>query len=526
MDSDEPRSFVFNNKLTYFFSSNSNQPSTSSTSLTRCASISPPFYELYNNYRSLEQEVDDALYALNKMDNPSDVFWDLGLHYCKLLKQFYEGYGHKGKQFDTSMLIEQLTERRRSGEAQKNNKAFLVECFQNIKTEFKNVVRHPSVLSQRVAVANFARIYWVFVRLLFESGFDYLQKANILSVLEKIFKQHINVDKLIRYFETPTMTMNFLSVGMFGTRVLINLGIIARHVLFPTEEEKQLSAWTRLTMEWNKRKADILNHSAWMLVNLVTNFRKLFHLSEAWAGGLTVLFIFVDVITLLYIKNQAHKEYIDKKDEYNAERRAIFAHLKQYPKKVDASLKQLEFIQYQLDSLEMRWKAKKATLDYFLWGTAALMSGFFIMLVANPALVIMGGFVIGILSAAMFLSEKEFTDWQLKRLKLETAIANGEKAPLLEKEATAARNDLIKQMLQYIFVPSLLLASSLIYWPAGLALSVLFVVFKITSAYLKHNEQQQPEMNKINSKAEEEDLSPSVENKEQTGQSSCTSCFF
>lgn len=504
MESDESQSFVLQRKL-QFFSLRSNS-TTVENSLNTTVDIPediPDFQVLYKNSYSLELEMEDILHALKKMNNAPEVLWDYGLYCCDLLESLYLGYGHKSKLHELRLKRRNLQMQKEGNSSEKIHQPFLEKCLQDFRNELislRTLVLHPTALSQKIAVANFARLYWVFLRLFLETGFSMLQKANVLAALEKIFKQHINVDKLIRYLEIPTTTLNYLSVAMFGGRLLINAGIIFRHVCFPTEDEKKLSWQERLKAEWKKRHADMLNHFAWMLINFVTNFRTLFHLSASLAGGLTVLFISIDLLTLYYIKEQAKKEYLTKKNEYNAEKRAIKALMEDDPEQLEDDpeqlrmyLAKLRFIDHQLDSLEINWKAKKATIHYLMIGVSVLMLAFGVMLVANPMLVVLGSFFVGVISAAMFLSEKEFYDWQLKRYQLESAKTNGENTTELEKEVIEARNAYIGKMLKYTLMPGLILATSLVFWPAGVTLAAIFIVYEVVTAIVKHYKEQQNE---------------------------------
>lgn len=454
--------------------------------------------------------MDDVIYALKKMKNAPPVLWDYAEHCCTILEQLYKGYGHQGKLNILSSKRNMLEKQRKIAmnegvlftvKRERNLCTFLTQSlvdFQNAILEVKTMVLHPTVLSQRIAVANFSRLYWAFLRMLFESSFALLQQANILSALEKIFKQHINVDKLIRCMEIPTNTMNFLSVGMFGSRFLLNLGIIGRHVFLPTKQENtpEISRWDRLAFEWKKRHADMLNHLAWMLINLVTNFRKLFHLSSVWAGGLTFFLISVDLVTLVYMRSQAEAEYQEKRSQYADEKEIIRKQLVDEKNQQNREIldKKMKMIELQMDSLEIRWKAEEKTINYFVVGTIFLMAAFGVMLVANPALVVLGSYVLGIVSASMFLAKEDFTEWKVNQLIFEYTDPKEDDYLQKEQMAKQSGNHYLTQMAKYTFVPGLILASGLIYWPIGLTLACSFVLYEIASSYYRHVTQDNSEL--------------------------------
>lgn len=85
----------------------------------------------------------------------------------------------------------------------------------------------------------------------------------------------------------------------------------------------------------------------------------------------------------------------------------------------------------------------------------------------------------------MYLSSDAFSKYQEKSLRLEQA-KDGDYAVAL-KEYEAARNDFIFTMVKNTVMPTLLIATYAICWPAAIALTVLYVGYEIYHAYDQHN---------------------------------------
>src|SRR5690606_11521567 len=133
---------------------------------------------------------------------------------------------------------------------------FLRLLANKIKDGLLDLITTPASLSkleEKVSFSNLVRIYWYFCRTTLKNGFLLAKDVKLIEKLGNLLGKQINVDNIIHTMEAPGDILNFLSVGFFAARFLINASLLLKHTLAPGGEEKALPWQKRLAQEMSKR---------------------------------------------------------------------------------------------------------------------------------------------------------------------------------------------------------------------------------------------------------------------------------
>jgi hypothetical protein len=199
---------------------------------------------ILKHQQALEIEFKELFHLLQKQDNANkDEFW-LYCYYCaSLLEHFHRAYGQNGKEA-YYINIKQQIKKRLHNETVVNKaeeQGFIQSLYQSFLTSYRNLLKSPLHLSQirdHVAYANLCRIYWVFCRLTLTQGLTIANEMHLIEKLDAILGTHTDVDKIIATIQAPTAVINYLSVGFFLARFMIDAGLLIKHTFFPSELEK------------------------------------------------------------------------------------------------------------------------------------------------------------------------------------------------------------------------------------------------------------------------------------------------
>lgn len=457
------------------------------------------YFFVDQNKELIQQEVRDLFNVLEAKRHLDPAFW-LYCYYCAvLLENYHDGYGQKNKVEDYKALQRKI-KTLYNNEKQiddGNVKTFIQSMKDDIITDLGGFITIPLSISKirdKAGLANIWRIYWVFCRFMLEKGLKLTREINLIDKLDDLLGKHTDVDDIIKTFNVPSAVLNVLSVGFFAVRFLINAGLFVKHVAFPSEKERQIPLAVRLRNEWDKRGADMLNHGGWSLVNLITNYNTLFKISGPLAGWIVVGFLWVDIFTLLYKKHRAEKAFLLKRNEYDQEIAELIKEIEENKGNPVVLAKRLEVMREQKKQLEIDWHTKRETYNLMIYATFALMVGFGASMVLTPAVAVIACYFVCVLGVATYLSEGVFADYKNAQLQLKYTdrnAGNSLEIQRLEKNYIAAKEELIKTMVKYSIMPSLLILTYAICWPAALALTVLYVGFEIYQSYKKHQKSQE-----------------------------------
>lgn len=142
----------------------------------------------------------------------------------------------------------------------------------------------------------------------------------------------------------------------------------------------------------------------------------------------------------------------------------------------------------QLAELEVEWKTKKSSLCFAASAAGLLMLGFSAALLFTPPGMVVASFFVCTLAAAIYFTGDSYANYKQKQLRLDHMDFNPKERALALKEYQTARNDFIIKIIKNTFMPTLLIATFAICWPAAVALTVAYLGYEIFSACNKHPE--------------------------------------
>lgn len=448
--------------------------------------------------KTLEEEFTQLFAVLqSQKDENKEAFWVYCYYCATLLETFYKAYSQKGKEAEYSKLKGQI--KNRLFKVKENDpivpERFIDSLKNNFINSFRNLKNAPFHLSQirdYVAYMNLCRLYWVFCRLTLTNAFSLAKELNLIAQLDAVLGTNTDVDKIISVMQAPNKVLNYLSVGFFLMRFVIDSGLLLRHTFFPSEAENknETTAFERFKFELYKRHGNFANDLVWATVNFLTNFNHITHIPNPIAGALTAGFLGFDVGMTLYKCQLAKQEYLTKKAEYREEKKDYDAH--KIPGLTDKErIAYLETLDKQLIELEINWQTKQGTFYFVAAGAALLMFGFSSALIFSPPGMVVASFFVCNLAIAMYLSAGVYSKYQEKSLRLEEAQVSGKELPGTLKEYQAASNDFIYTLGKNAIVPPLVIATFAIYWPAAVLLTVMCIGYEMFHAYNQHQSKEE-----------------------------------
>lgn len=445
------------------------------------------------NHQNLETEFAHLFKALQQQkDENLEVFW-LYCYYCaSMLESFHKAYSQSEKAADFKRIRDQIKERLEKINKKETHKdeVFInhlkIKFQENIKS-LANAPFHIAKIRDYVVYANLCRVYWTFCRLTMVSGLN--ASRELIRQLDILLGTQTNVDQIIATIQAPTGVLYYFSVGLFLARFVVDAAMLVKHTFFPSkadlasESEEKTTRMERFKHELYKRHCNFANDLVWATVNFLSNFNRVVGISDPTAGFLTAAFLVFDVCLLIYKRELGKAEYLDKKAQYELEK-------KYYGEDKSISdaqrLLQLQIIDRQLKELEINWKTKEASIYFNIGAAGMLAAGFAAYLVVSNPVLIVGCFFLGTIGVAMYLTGDTYSTFKNKSLYLEQAQLTDDNVKLALKEYETARNDFIFTMIKNAVIPTVLITTFAICWPAALVLTAMYVGYEFYHAYHQH----------------------------------------
>ncbi|KTD62426.1 hypothetical protein [Legionella shakespearei] len=204
---------------------------------------------LLENQKNIETEFTELFDILQKQDDENkEAFW-LYCYYCaSLLEAYHRAYSQSANDFQAAKEKEYAKSKLRikdrlNGIKKQNDpdEPFIDSLYHSFIGGFNNLFTSPLHISKvrdYVAYANLCRIYATFCRLTLTTGFTLAKELEIIDKLEALLGTHIDVDKIVSVLQAPVGVFNYLSVGFFLARFVIDAGLLIKHTFFPTELEQ------------------------------------------------------------------------------------------------------------------------------------------------------------------------------------------------------------------------------------------------------------------------------------------------
>ncbi len=443
----------------------------------------------------IEEEFRHLYRVLNDEERTQEKDTWLYCYYCCIMLSEY----YKAHQYNSPEKYAEYLKTAETIEHYYTTGAFPKEKLrtwkEHLKADIDDLLSTPFHLSKLrgwLGFSNAYRIAFTFSRLTDQEFFLTLNKyANFLNN-----NLHIpfDLDEMNRKINAPTATFRALSVGLFASRFLINLSLVIKHTLFPTDGESTIPASARFYQEIKKRYPQLLNDLVWATINALTNYADFFKIPAPIATGLLITGLSFDFALLVYRLKDAERDHRNKLSQYMQEKQLIQSRLHQLLKSKTATKKELLILQQrlacidaQIDEQRLKFYVLQNNFYANLAAATLIVSGFTLsMLVAAPAAV--GAcYLLIVIGTALYISADQYSEYREKSLRQERIILNGQTKGLTEaKQDTAlAWNNFATSMIKNTVVPLLIMGTLAFSWQAALVLLVLFVTHEYASKYKK-----------------------------------------
>lgn len=319
---------------------------------------------------------------------------------------------------------------------------------------------------------NLLRLQVVFSRITVQAAVTALSNANLLSNLEKFLHTHINILRL----NALNGLFNALSVGIYGTRFLINIFRVIKNAI---KEIQKNDPWYQFFINFGneiyKIHPVLLNDITWGVVNGMTNFAILFGITAPIASSLIAVFLCFDIWLLTHRLWLAKKEYEKEKLIYQNElERLMYIILETN----DLDEKNEKFEEYLainavLNQKTLEWEAKSACFWFNTAGATLLGVGFVLSLILSFPASAPLAFLICTLGIAMYATGDIY-----QKYKLASLYYKENKNEQTRCEMIKARNEFIFSYAKNVIMPLLILTTFALNWPAGIVLVVTYLIYE------------------------------------------------
>ena len=433
---------------------------------------------LIHNRISLQHEFNDLLRIYNKRElDPKTEQWFFEV--CLMLEKYHEKNEIMSRPYKIQALTikkEQLKRQQHQGKLeivhQKKSLSILSQEIKELDAKSKNCSNNLTLAAAReqVGFGNMWRLNSRFAMITVGAS---LQNNYLMQLLAFLGQQQVDTTILV----APINTYNALSVGFFGLRFLINVIDIVQNLVNASTEEKQLSLLYRLYVELDKHEYQLGNDIVWGVINFFTNFPRYLHISAPVTNYVMGAFLVFDMVwmgRLLY--KESARFAVQREDNawlvqklMNESDPSIY---KGVITDIDSQTKELGYRQENLT-----WN-----LLFYVGAGLLLLSGFSAAILLSPPAFVPLCFLVCNIGIAMYFSGELAGAVMEKRKILNDTI----KDKKTEKEIKGAQGifdtalqNLGASMLEFTFVPLIILGVFTVSWPAAVALTALYLADKI-----------------------------------------------
>ncbi|VEG91584.1 hypothetical protein [Legionella spiritensis] len=492
------RTFL-DNKNSFFQNANEFYKGESVTKSVRHNAFNQSYNFIADHKKLIEDEFNHLFASLTSgKETYGEEFW-LYCYYLSILLQTYH-IGHGSTRFNEEekrygklrrQIWNHYHQIESSSEPPPRKKTFIKALGEELGDDISEIASTPKRLSkirQKVGLYNVWRLYWAFSRMMLTNTLLELKDGPVLAKLERFLGKHIDVDAIVAAFEAPGEIMRTLSVAFFGSRFLMNLSMVYKHTFMPSELEKTRLRSKRLSDELWERHPGFINDFVWTVINGLTNYNEIFHISAPVAGWIVAGFLFFDVCVLLWRRHLEEQKYLAKKAQYREELSFYQKKLKEPDLDEDERKRYLQHIALlhsQLTELEIGWQATDSAFWFNVSAALLLMVGFSAAMMFNAPALIIVSYAICVLAIGMYLSDGAYKQYKEKSLRLRQADIDNISNVQALQEYKAARNELIYTMIKNTVMPSLIIATFAVCWPAAIVLTALYLGYELWSSCSK-----------------------------------------
>ncbi|MFC3908216.1 hypothetical protein ACFORL_03895 [Legionella dresdenensis] len=448
----------------------------------------------------IEQELDDLFHVLerNRTRNP-DVFWSYCLYCSDKLVKLYTIYDHTANIKKYSKLSAELEDIILNKSHHKIRKSYADSVTKSIKKGVSHIVKIPTsttaIKTDVLAKPNLLRLYILFCKNTIASALLLSKQA---AWFDKIFGNAFDIDKVVEVLNAPNPVFRALSVGFFAGRLIVNAGLLIKHVFFADDKLNNQTRMQRFKNEMYRRHGDFANDLVWATVNGFTNYAAFFHIAAPTAAWVTAGFLVFDVCLLLWRRYLAEKEYAAKETQYRAELTNYMELREKELAKANPDRQTLlnlaeheDILHAQIAELDIKRQRDNA---YWLFNAAAavlLVSGFSASLLLTPGVMTVVCYAVCTFAISMYLSGEAFKKYYEQNLRLEQVDIMGQKDMYAStlKEYQSARNEFLITLFKNAVIPGVVITTFAVCWPAAVVLTAAYIAYQLWDSYSSHKAQ-------------------------------------
>ncbi len=441
---------------------------------------------------SIEEEFRHLHATLKRNESDNLEQWLYCYYCCNMLSEYYRDhhYNSPGKHAEYQSIANQIEKYCSSGQYPTAKLQTWKEQLWEDLDDLLSTPKHLSKIRSWIGFSNIYRIAFTFSRLTAQEFF--LSINRWLSLLSRTLHFPLSLDEMNRKINGPTATFRALSVGLFIGRFLVNLSLVIKHTLFPTEGEKQLNISARFYQEMKKRYPQMLNDIVWATINGLTNYAEFFKIAAPLANGLLVSTLIFDLSLLAWRLREADKNYALKHSQYLREKKALQTELAQLLNQATPAFTKIKAIQTALRCLEAQMqehelKIQSTRSQFYVNMVAAsllILALSTSLFLTTPALICVCYFAV-VVGTALYISAESYGTYSEKRNRQEQLTLLGENTAAAKKETQQAWHNFVSSMVKNTVMPILIMGTLAVCWQAAVVLLVLYIAHEYANKYKK-----------------------------------------
>lgn len=437
---------------------------------------------LIDNRHALQHEYDDLkrVYDKGMLSSPKMEGWFVEV--CDMLESYHSKNETKAREYKKQALVikrKQLGKEKKSlplpSDTKETNVLELVTQAENLiklsvketltAEDIKRLEKKSENWNEKVSfekankIVSTLHMERLHTRFAIITASVALQYARLVGWLEFISQKPVDTSLL----EAPIGAYNILSVGLFVVRMLINL----MDVLITTAKEEQ-SQWKRFCAEMEQHEGQFWNDGIWSVVNFFTNFPKYLPIIAPVANQVVGAFLVFDMGLLGYLLFKERTRY----SKQRTDNESLLMKLKE--KHPDIHDEVNDDIYHQLQQLGYRYENLKWTFCFYIAAGLLLLTGFAAAILLSPPAFVPLCFLACNVAIAMYLSGGLAGDAMEARMICTNEQDNKKAAENFDE----ALSKLGWAMLEYTFVPVIIMTVFTISWPAAVVLTVAYLAVK------------------------------------------------
>ena len=457
------------------------------------------------NLMLIEEEFNQLFTRLQEKDVDREIFWFYCYYCCLMLQTYYHAYEQygKAKEFEEKAQLIEAHCRGEEPPAQPiDDDSFIKHLGKSIVAGLKDLLTtpfHVAKSKEKIGFANILRIYWVFCRLTITQFLLFAQELKWIDKIGALLGKEIDVKDIVSNLGIFGSIFRGLSVAYFVGRLILNLGMIIKHVYLPSEGEKDLNKSERMFLELRKRRGQLINDVFWAHTNLFTNYNDLFLIPASVAGWVVAGGLCFDFAVILLLRVLAQRDYETKRAQYRTDidkLRNLLTRELEFDKRKETE----EFLALTIDQMELldiSWQAKDSAFWFNAVAALLLAAGFSASMILTPPVAILGCYALCMFAVAMYLSADSYGNYREKSHLLDRAKIHDKGVDKAMEEYQAARNEFILTMIKKVVLPTLFITTFAICWQAALVLVALYIGYELWNAYSKHASKPKSEVIEI-----------------------------